>query len=190
MAYNRCWIFGDEFGAKSFDHHFKSRCGDVHGYSKAHFDITGYFNNFTSENPSVIARFGNLLVNVINKKCDGKFLPLPKIIVITPDDDLIKCIDPEGQEHCVTKPITRVLNHIMTEFDRNVASYKDYLQAKSIRADPHFLWIAAPLHSNFLENRNLQRQKFNRCLEEVVKLHHQAYTLSLKKVWDLQDPNL
>ena len=64
MAYERCFFMGDEFGSKSFEQYFQARKSvDYNSYCKAHFDVTGYFNNtFSCENPSVISRISNLFV--------------------------------------------------------------------------------------------------------------------------------
>ena len=77
----------------------------------------------------------------------------------------------------------------MTEYERCVASFKENLPAKSVRYDcPRFLWIQAPMHDNF--QNNPECFKFNKALEETVKLHSNMYTLMLKKVWDPKDKDL
>ena len=105
-------------------------------------------------------------------------------MVIVPDDDLIKLLSEFSQD--VTKPLGRILNHIMTEFDRTISVFKELLPLKCLRtAYPHMLWIQAPLHDGF--NNNSQRFKFNRALEDVVKFHENMSTLFLKKGWNAED---
>ena len=188
MGYERCWIFGDDFASKSFQQHFQSRQStDYNGYIKAHFNTTGFFNNFMADNPSVISRMANLLTFALSKKCDGKLLPLPRIIVVVPDNDLLRTMD--GYTNELAKPFCRILNFIMTEYSRAVASYKENLPAKCVRTDsPQFLWIQLPSHVNFRDNDI--RYKFNKCLEEVAKMHQNVTTLVLKKVWDRKDCQL
>ena len=75
------------------------------------------------------------------------------------------------------------MNFIMTEHDRVVAAYKEYLPAKSIKNGyPQILWIQAPYHDNFVTND--LRYKLNRCIEEVSRFHNQVHMLELKCVWD------
>ena len=77
----------------------------------------------------------------------------------------------------------------MTECERNVAVFKENLPVKSLKpAFPQFLWIQAPLHEHF--DNNYQRLKFNRCLEDIAKLHSNCTSLMLKKALDPQDSSL
>ena len=77
----------------------------------------------------------------------------------------------------------------MTEHERAVSAFKEYLPAKSLRSDfPQILWIQAPMHDGFTNN-NL-RYKFNKCLEDCVKSHSSTWTLALKKSWDPKDADL
>ena len=63
----------------------------------------------------------------------GKLLPLPKIIVVIPDDDLIKILS-EGQHMSnFAAAQSRILNYIMTQHQRDIASFKELLPAKSVR---------------------------------------------------------
>ena len=131
QAYDTCWFFGDDFTSRTFEQYFKARIStEYNGYVKAHFDIKGFFNNFiSSDNPSLISRLGNLVNSALT--CDSKRVqPLPKIIVIVLDADLFKCV--QNVERDVTKSFNRLLNYVMTEHERAVASFKEYLPAKSL----------------------------------------------------------
>ena len=82
-----------------------------------------------------------------------------------------------------------MINFIITEFERGVASFKENLPAKCTRAGwPHWIWIHAPLHEGF--KNNSEREKFNRGLEESARFHNDVSTLVLKKVWSPSDNNL
>ena len=187
-AYDQCWIFGDSFCASSFEQYFKSRCSDdFNGYTKVHFDATGYYNNFTSDNPSVISCMGNLMTFAMESKCFNQQLALPKLVVVVPDDDLIKLLG--CHTHGLQCPYNRILNYVMTEFECNISIFKENLPAKCLKSDyPHILWIQAPLHDGFQNNQ--QRVKFNSCLEDVVKVHSNSSTLMLKKAWEPKNLNL
>ena len=149
--YDRCVFFGDMFGSQSFDQYFQARRStEYNGYMKAHFDTVGYFNNnYTSENPSTIGRYSNLLAQSVQYKFDKRLLPFPKIYVVVPDNDIINLCG----ENFSTTSASCLLNHIMTEYERGVAVYREYLLAKCLKMNyPQFLWIEAPLHDNFKDN--------------------------------------
>ena len=77
----------------------------------------------------------------------------------------------------------------MMEHDRSVASFKDFVSARSLHADhPQIPWIQLPMHDLFPDNG--LRYKFNKSLEEIARLHNNVYTLALKKVWDSKDTSL
>ena len=192
-AYDRCWFIGDDFGSRSFEQHFQAcKSVDYNGYVCAHFDTTGYFGNFVTGSPSMLARYSNVLVQAMYCNYGNKVLPLPKIIVVVPDDDLLKLLHSGSDDevpHGICTGLSKILNYIMTEFERNIAAFKEYLPAKSLKSTyPQILWIKAPLHDNFTNNHT--RQKFNRALEEITKLHANSSTLMLKRVWDSRNLNL
>ena len=83
-----------------------------------------------------------MVVTGIECQYNGKLLPLPKIIVVVPDDDIIKLFCDKEYASGITKPLSRVLNYIMTEHERAISAYKEFLPAKSLRVEyPHILWI-------------------------------------------------
>ena len=157
-------------------------------YTKAHFDVQGFYNSLTSDNPSTLARLASLMTNAVQSIFGSKLLPLPKLVVIVLDSDIINMLGDTNQS--ISKAFSKMINFIMTEYEHCVATFKENLPAKCIRnvGFPHFLWIQPPKHKNF--SNNSQHYKFNRCLEENVKLHPHTYTLALKKGWDDIDDNL
>ena len=167
---------------------------EYNSYIKVHFDTTGYFNNFTCENPSIIGRIANLMQFALEWKVGmlsaGKhILPLPKLIVVVAEDAFFNALGLDNEISCVSRTFSRLLNYVMTEFERAEATFKENLPAKCIKQDyPYFLWIQSPMHKNFLNCSH--RYKFNKSLEEVSKLHQNIFTLALKKVWCEQDDNL
>ena len=186
-AYDGCWIFGDAFCSRSFKQYFQQRkSADYNGYIKAHFDTVGYYNNtFSSDNPSLISRMANLMSHAMASQIGGWLQPLPKLIIVVPDNDIIRLFEEfEG----ISKPLSCILNYIMTEHERCIGSFKEMLPAKSLKADyPQILWLHAPQHDNFANNS--QRFKFNKCLDEVSKLHSNVSTFMFKKVWDPKNGN-
>ena len=119
----------------------------------------------------------------------GNYFCLPKLVVIVPDDDLIKLLCTEANMKGFSKPMSRIINYIMTEHERCIAAFREYLPAKALKQGyPHFLWIQAPEHKNFLNN-SLQH-KFNKCLESCSGMHANTTSLMLKKVWTKDDGTL
>ena len=191
MVYDACWFFGDDFGCRTLEKYFKGRLtvGEAfHSYVNKHFDIRGCFNNVLSDNPSVIGCLGNLMSGaLLGAKSGNKILPLPKIIVVVPDDDMIKNL--EESMHDTAKAISRLVNYVMGEHDKAIASFKDYIQPKCLKPNyPQIVWIQAPFHDSFPNNS--MRYRFNRSLDELAKCHSNVHTLSLKKVWDPKDSDL
>ena len=116
-------------------------------------------------------------------------LPLPKLIIIVPDDDIIKCVKDADSCQDVTKQFGRLINYVMTEHECAIATFKEFLPAKSLKlAYPQLLWIQAPMHDCF-DNNNLWH-KFNRALDKTAKCHSHVTTLALKKAWDPKDDEL
>ena len=181
---------GDSFAAKSYDSYFQQRKSiEYNFYTKAHFDTKGFFHNDMSDNPSVIARLSSLVHSAAHARQGNLLLPLPKLVVIVIDNNLINALGKDISKS-VSKAYSKMLNFVMTEFDRCIASFKENLPVRCVKNPgyPYFLWIQAPRHCQFPDNS--QRFKFNRCLEEVVKLHVNSFTLALKKGWDSEDLSL
>ena len=145
-----------------------------------------------SENPSIVGRISNLLTQAAEMKICSRLLPLPKLIVVVLDDAIVNVLSEKNcSTHRISKPISKLLNHIMTEYSRAIAFLKEFLPAKSVREGyPHLLWIQAPLHDNFAKTNNDLRYKFNQCLEEAVHFHSNMSTLELKRVWNPKDATL
>ena len=158
------------------------------GYVKSHFDVSSWSNNSYSDNPSVIGRMANLLKSATTTHVGKRLLPLPKIIVVVPDADILdtlKGAPREGQ----SKALGMLVKFIMTEHERGISSFKESLPAKAKKEGyPHILWILAPKHNNF-EN-NDERERFNRTVEDMAKYHCNISALELKKIWDPNDKSL
>ena len=120
---------------------------------KANFDTIGFFNNFFTDNPSVVARFANLISVGMNCQASGKLFPLPKIIMVVPEDNLIRLLCGNDRMKGFSKPMSQLLNFIMTHHDCSIAMFKELLAACSLKHDfPQILWIQPPEHVNFHNN--------------------------------------
>ena len=139
----------------------------------------------------MVGRLANLLNSAVTTQVAKKVEPLPKIIVIVPDEDILKCLDYNTADSDLAKAYKRLINYVMTEFERGVSSFKDNLPAKCKKDGyPHFLWILAPLHKKLSDENYNARITFNQCVEDTCKFHVNVSSLELKKVWDPQDGTL
>ena len=107
--------------------------------------------------------------------------------MVVPDDNILCCLNDTTQD--LTKGYGRLIKYVMTQHERDIASFKENIPAKARKANyPHILWIMLPMHTNFLNND--ERFKFNRSLEDISKFHSGVTCLELKKVWDPKDGGL
>ena len=193
-GYDRACFFSDEFGSRLFEKYFQAKqSSEYNGYIRSKYDTTGYFGSgVLNDNPSLICRYGNLMYLALDTRLGGKIIPPLKLVIIVPDDDIIKLIfheDSEATEPDILQSFSRMLNHIMTEHERTISAFKEHLPSKSLKSDfPQILWVQAPFHDGFCNND--LRFKFNHCMEEVCKLHVNTHSLMLKKAWDAHNPDL
>ena len=69
-----------------------------------------------------------------------------------------------------------------------VKDYKDKLPAKTLDEDSPFIyWVEAVRHNNFDTNENEVHNKFNLCLESVVKTYNIMRMVKIKEVWNFND---
>ena len=153
------------------------------GYVRENYDVTAKLTNtFISNDRNLINRLRNLLISAIKEET-----LLAKLIVVVPDDDLLKLFDEDWDD--VEKAMKRVINEIMSSQTKLIQIQKDYLPKKSKRLDfPQIVWIEAPLHDHF--SNNYMRQKFNKCLNTTALMHEGITVLQLKKIWDPTNTNL
>ena len=115
---------------------------------------------------------------------------LPKLVVIVPDNNLISYMD-FGTKFGVSRSIGRILDWLMSEYDKIISSQKDYLPSKAKREYfPQIVWIEVPENDNFSHGNNLMRSKFNTALATASNFHDNEHVLELKKVWDPHSKNL
>ena len=178
-AYDKVWFFGDEFIFRSYKEYFqKRRASKYGGYIKEHYDTKGFVNSkYASADVNMVSRMRNLMTQAIKDQ-----VLLPKFIVIVMDNDLIKYLDLDG--YGVDKSYGRMVNNIMTEHERVIQTQREFLPTKSKKDHyPMIIWIEAPMHENYANN--LQRNKFNKCLNTMASFHRNVISLHLKKVWTL-----
>ena len=127
---------GDDFGFHSFNKYYYLQPNeDKEHYMKEHFKISGFNNDKeASLDSNAVSHFRNNFVGVVSAQP-----VLPKFIIIAPDNDILKYFwykelaDVQGS-------YVRILKWLMSQYDRMVASHKEYLPAKAKRAnEPIFI---------------------------------------------------
>ena len=112
----------------SFDVHFFRRNKDEYnGFTKEHFEVSGFMSDANSVDSNLLSRMRNLLDVAIDSK-----LLFPKLVVIVMDNDMInytKITDEFIEEEVYYKE----LSWIMKQYDRIVDIHKDRLPNKSKR---------------------------------------------------------
>ena len=180
-AYEKIWIISDDFGYQSYEVYFTKQSAEGY-YTKDNFDMTGFVSSRFNTNPSAIGRFRNGLVKGIEDQ-----IQLPKYVVIVPDDDIIKMF--RHTTKGLSKAFGRVIEKMMTDFDKIIEIHKDHLPSKAKKQGyPRFVWIEPPMHEGFENNH--ERFKFNKVLERMADVHENTVAVQLKKIWDGNDSSL
>ena len=152
---------------------------------KEHFKISGFNNDKeASLDSNVVSHFKNNFVGVVSAQA-----VLPKFIIIAPDNDILKYFwykelaDVQGS-------YVRILKWLMSQYDRMVASHKEYLPAKAKRAnEPIFIWIEPHIHESIRTKENELRVRFGHALNSVASLHQNIHSVKLK-MWDPSEKSL
>ena len=181
---DKVWFFSDNFGFTSYTRHFYQRPSEnFQGYVKENYEVSGFLNNKrNSLDNSTVSRLRNLFPVAL-----GSYASLPKLLVIVPDDDVIMYI--RSRRWKMRPTIKSVVVWLMSEYDKMILAYKDYLPTKAVRTtQPYIIWIEPPVHVNFTNNE--ERQWFTEILRDTSKKYTNVLSLGLKKVWDPEDNSL
>ena len=185
----RAWIIGDEFCYRTARKYFKGPKIEENKHALCTFntfEVTEFVSSrYHSHNPSVLGRYVNNLVYVLNKSSTEG---LPRLIVVVTDDDIVKNIK---MMSTASLQIGILFDWLTKEFNKAIVSFRDYLPAKSKKlGQPHVLWISPPTHKYFGHSANKKRLIQSECLESIVKFQDNMSVLKMLKVWDENDSNL
>ena len=181
-ATDEIWIIGDNFATNTFNQHFLSLT-EENSFTRANFDVkTAIYNGYGQDKYNgILIRLRNGLVHAINS-----FVNLPKIIVYTLENDLIKAT--------VKVPIpkledafNRLFNWLMNESRKCIMTHNENLPMRA-RRNPHCLWILPTNNVNFDDNE--RRLICAKSLLNISKLHTNNRALELKQLWDENDVSL
>ena len=182
-AYQSVWIIGDEFVTDNIGQYFQSE-GEEQFYLREKYDVLPYYDNKFSLTTSVTARLHNSYIKAINEK--GIF---PKAVIFVLDGDILKMVS--FNNYGISEIFGQILKNLMVGIHQVTLAFKENLPTKSKRVDyPTILWCLAPQHINFPENWNINRRKFNACIESLVTLFPEMGTLKMKKFWEYNNLQL
>ena len=186
QSLEQIWISGDGMVNRTGDEHllraFNTSAGTKF-FMKEQFDVKLFASDrYTSNNPSLICRMRNHLVEAINQN-----ILLPKLIVVIFDRDFIATI---SHDDCGISFICGIdINWLAKEFSKIIQCHKDRLPNKSkVHDAPKFIWMQAPLHSGFTDNP--RRVKFNKSLQHIISFHADMTTMKMVKEWDYSDSSI
>ena len=180
------WIIADDFAyhtAQQFFNNPRNAEGGSPFYTFNTFEVIEYLSSkYKSSNPSVSGRIINNFVYGLNKHRQ-----LPKLVVIIPDNDIVKGIHSQDDIMVI---IGMVTEWIVRECNRAIETYQENLASKCKQPHtPHFLWIAPPTHKNFGKSNNNKREIQTECLEKISRLYNNVSMLKLIKCWSYDDHN-
>ena len=182
------WLLGNEFVSRSFNQYYRlvtSKNNSEDGkYCFIHFELFDYSSTrYASSLRNILPRLTSLLAKAI-REC--KYLP--KVIVIVPDDDIIKQLG----IHAPSKASLHIiLSYLLEEMHRIILKYKNDLDIKAkVDCFPQMVWIAPLLHRNFANNKS--QENFTDVLETIFETKYTTSmcALQLKKVWSPREPAL
>ena len=178
------WILGDNFTAKSYRSHFKSR--NANHYIKKNYEVTAFCNSkFASSNTNMLSRLQNTLATGLNKTKNGI---LPKYILVILDDDLITYLDYKREG--VATLLGKWIEWLVKEFNSLIGDRKKQLPQHCRKIEPFFYWVSAPTHDNFSKERNNLHMKFNLSLDSVIGLQSNMRVVRMKDPWNPKDGDL
>ena len=165
--------------------HLFEKKKEINSFTVANFQIHVIaVSPFTSRNPDPIARMRNSLITAWNMfKC------IPKIIVVVPENDLIKAVKVHGSASYFQ--YAKSIEWVADEHVKIIDYYKKYATAKQLknrRYWPFYLWIYASVHSRYEDYS--KRIRFNKALEDTSKVHARMSVLKPVQQWDSEDSSL
>ena len=165
--------------------HLFEKKKDLNSFTATNFQIRVIAtSSFTNRNPDPIARLRNTLITAWTKfKC------IPKIIMVIPENDLIKAVKVNGSASY--NQYIKAIEWVADEHVKIIDYYKKYTtpkQMKNRRFWPFYLWISASLHTRYEDYS--KRVRFNRALDDTSKVHPRMTVLKPSQQWDSADSSL
>ena len=184
-AYDKVWIIGDDFMARTFSQYFQHAFLEAEvdpGYIRIHYDTSGYCSaklthNMISRN--VLSYIRNGFVQAINAQ-----ILLPKYVIVVMEEDMIRAMN--HYEKGARALYLKCIKWIMKEFHRVTTAYKEKLPTKSRKFKyPQILWVPTMTHLE-LKPINEYITMWNDCLETTAQGYKEMHILKLH-TWDPED---
>ena len=179
------WLVGDNFLAETYRPHFKLK-NDPQFYMKEFFEVIPYCSSrHNDKNQNIVSRLQITMAKALN---DNTYLP--NTIVVPLDNDIIDYLQ-YSKDFGLSMILGEIVEWLVQSFESLLESKAQMLPRRALKDQPTSIyWVAIPSHVNFdYEQRNM-RNKFNLCLESVVRQHKHMRVIKLKNCWDHSDSNM
>ena len=181
QPFDTIWVIGEDFVENSIRRCFiQLKPDDTFTHTK--FGIRAFASkSINSGFRTTIARVRNCLANALSEIVT----PLPKIIFVMLEDDVIKDVkDNNGLPHIYGRCV-EWLHH---EIRKLLAAHNDLLP-QNARRETYVTWVLPSRHMNY--SNDGKRELFADCIESVVELHNErSFAMGIKQNWDPYDPSI
>ena len=179
----KVWLLGDDFLASTVRIHFKKSSHDF--FLKENYQVDVFCGNrFNNSNQNVLSRIQISLASAINS-----VHRLHNFILMILDNDLIEFL--KFKEPGAATMYGTWIEWLCNTLQTMVKDF--YLKLpKKARNDEltQFYWVTAANHGAFDFVDRKARDKFNLCVESVVKGFDNMRTIKIKEKWCFDDTNL
>ena len=152
-------------------------------YIHANYDVKTFTTNaFRANYESSAGRIRNALAAALIEYVT----PLPKMVVIICEDDVIKDLAATSELEARCK-YERIIGWLFNEVRKLLAGHNDSLPLKAKR-NVHVIWVVPTEHIGF--DNNAQRVLFAKFIGQTAKIHDRNYALDLRELWDGTDSSL
>ena len=161
---------------KTFRTHYRKR----NMYGSENFDVFPFCGSrFSSNDTNMLSRLCNSFAFALNQH-----VKLPKAVLIIINMDLMEFLEYDG---CgVSTMYGTWLEWLAAEYHQMMESRIKNLPMKALHKDvAQMYWMAVPYHFEFDDGEN--RNRFNACLDSVMKKYDYMRMLKTKEFWDPKD---
>ena len=156
-----------------------AECDQV--YVNKHYDVEVFASRGSDASRSVLSRIRNILITALEEH--DKF---PKYILYVIEEDLMRCIN--FNKPGITEIYGNILKWLTGQVHDIVLKRKNDLPLRAKKyLYPQIFWVDLPHHSIL---NNIQRLKFNQCLESVVAVYNEMKVLHIRRHWSYDDLSL
>ena len=175
------WIIGEDFVEETARRCFAVKSADDI-FTPTKFGVRIFAcKSFNSPFRTCIARIRNALAFALREVVT----PLPKIIFIVIEDDIIKDVK---QDFGLPHIYGRCIEWLHHECRKMLAAHNDALP-QNARRDVYVTWVLPSRHMNYQNDG--KRELFAQCIEEIVEIHNErTFALGFKQNWDPYDPSI